>query len=300
MNLTETQLYTALITPMKQNGELHLDDLASLIHRQNDAGNGVLILGSTGEGLALSAEDKKKVVQTASSLNIDVPIMVGVGGFNLQDQLEWIEYCHQFDVDSFLLVTPLYAKPGPKGQVQWFKSLLDVAERSCMLYNVPSRTGTKMSPKVISELADHPNFAAVKEASGSIDDYQMYRKTARNVAFYSGDDGLLPFFAMAGCDGLVSVASNVWPEATHRYVEWCLAGRGPELLPLWQECTDVLFEAPNPVPAKVLLKEKDWISNATLLPPLTEDEVEEITPLKNADEKIRRWYKETSSKPVSS
>ena len=294
MSLTDTRLYTALVTPMQENGDIHLDDLASLIHRQNEAGNGVLVLGSTGEGLALSLEDKKKVVKTASSLNVDVPIMVGVGGFNLRNQIEWIEYCHQFDVDSFLLVTPLYAKPGPKGQVQWFKSLLDAADKPCMLYNVPSRTGTKMSPLVLKELAGHRNFVAVKEASGSIEDYQNYRKTASDIAFYSGDDGLLPFFAMAGCDGLVSVASNVWPAATHQYVDWCLDGRGPELLPLWQECTDALFKGPNPVPAKVLLNEKGVIENATLHPPLTEEDVEDIAVLKNADNMIENWYRENS------
>lgn len=294
MSLTETNLYTALVTPMKENGDLHLDDLASLIHRQDEAGNGVLVLGSTGEGLALPLEDKKQVVKTAVNLNVDVPIMVGVGGFNLRNQIEWIEYCHQFDIDSFLLVTPLYAKPGPKGQVQWFRSLLDAADKPCMLYNVPSRTGTKMSPLVLKELTGHPNFKAVKEASGSIEDYQNYRKTARDVAFYSGDDALLPFFAMAGCDGLVSVASNVWPKETHQYVNWCLEGRGPELLPLWQECTDALFAGPNPVPAKVLLHEKGWIENVTLHPPLTEDDVKDISILKNADNMIQRWYSENS------
>ena len=290
MSLTDTSLYTALVTPMKENGDLHLDDLASLIHRQDDAGNGVLILGSTGEGLAQSLENKKQVVKTASSLNVDVPIMVGVGGYNLRNQVEWIEYCHEFDVDSFLLVTPLYAKPGPKGQVQWFKSLLDAADKDCMLYNVPSRTGVKMSPLVLKELADHPNFKAVKEASGSIDDYQEYRKTANDIAFYSGDDSLLPFFAMAGCDGLVSVASNVWPKATHQYVDWCLDGRGPELLPLWQECTDAMFAGPNPAPAKVLLNEKGWIESSTLHPPLTEEDVEDLSILKNADNMIQNWY----------
>ena len=293
MSLTDRKLYTALVTPMKENGDLHLDDMASLIHRQNDAGNGVLVLGSTGEGLALSLEDKKQVVKTATSLNIDVPIMVGVGGFNLRDQLEWIEFCQEFDVDSFLLVTPLYAKPGAKGQVQWFESLLDASGKPCMLYNVPSRTGVKMSRLVLEELSGHPNFAAVKEASGSIEDYQNYRKSAKNIAFYSGDDGMTPFFAMAGCDGLVSVASNVWPAETHRYLEWCLEGRGPELLPLWQECTGALFKGPNPVPVKVLLEEKGWISNATLHPPLSIDDVGDVSLLKNADNMIQSWYQES-------
>ncbi|NGP88176.1 4-hydroxy-tetrahydrodipicolinate synthase [Fodinibius halophilus] len=294
MSLTDTQLYTAIVTPMKENGDVDLDGLASLIHRQDEADNGVLVLGSTGEGLALGLEDKKQVVKTATSLNIEVPIMVGVGGFNLRNQIAWMEYCHDFEVDSFLLVTPLYAKPGPKGQVKWFKSLLDTAERPCMLYNVPSRTGTEMSLLVLKELAGHPNFKAVKEASGSIDDFQQYRKTAEDIAFYSGDDGLLPFFAMAGCNGLVSVAANVWPKETHQYVDWCLDGRGPELLPLWQECTDTLFKWSNPVPAKVLLQEKGWIENARLRSPLTTEEVDDISLLKNADNMIQQWYTKTN------
>ena len=90
MKLKETILWTALVTPMKENGDINRDELASLIHKQDEAGNGVLILGSTGEGLALSLEDKKIVVETASSLNVDVPLMVGVGGFNLREQLQWI------------------------------------------------------------------------------------------------------------------------------------------------------------------------------------------------------------------
>lgn len=292
-HFTEIPLWTALVTPMKDNGELHLDDLASLIDRQDEAGNGVLVLGSTGEGLALDREDKEQVIKTATNINVGVPIMAGVGGFNLEEQLQWIEYCRKYEVDAFLLVTPLYAKPGPKGQVEWFKALLDAADKPCMLYNVPSRTGVKMSSLVLRELHNHPNFGALKEASGSIEDYQNYRKITADPAFYSGDDGLTPFFAMAGCDGLVSVASNVWPKETHRYVEWCLAGRGPELLPLWQECTNALFSAPNPVPAKVLLKEKGWISTAALRPPLTKKEVDDIGLLKEADDKIQEWYEKT-------
>lgn len=294
MSITDTNLYTALVTPMQEDGDIHFDNLATLIHRQDDAGNGVLVLGSTGEGLNLSLEEKKEVVKTATSLNIDVPIMVGVGGFNLKDQIEWMEFCLEHKVDSFLLVTPLYAKPGPQGQVNWFKSLLDAADKPCMIYNVPSRTGTKLSKLVLTELAHHPNFKAIKEASGSTEDFQEYRKTAKDIAFYSGDDGMLPFFAMAGCDGLVSVASNVWPEATHQYVDWCLEGRGPELLPLWQECSDALFKGPNPAPVKVLLHEKGWIDHSTMHPPLTEEDVTDISVLKNADNMIQRWYKENS------
>ncbi|MDZ7715786.1 MAG: 4-hydroxy-tetrahydrodipicolinate synthase [Balneolaceae bacterium] len=294
MQVQDVTLWTALVTPMKENGDVDLEDLASLIHKQDEADNGVLILGSTGEGLALGLEDKKQVVKTAASLNVDVPIMVGIGGFNLQEQLEWIEYCQQFDVDAFLLVTPLYAKPNVKGQIHWFKTLMDAADKPCMVYNVPSRTGVKMNPEVLSTLKSHPNLYALKEASGSINDYQEFRKAAPELKVFSGDDPLTPFFAMAGCDGLVSVASNVWPEATHRYLDWCLAGRGPELLPLWPECTDALFSASNPIPSKVLLKEKGWIKTSTLRPPLTDDELESTGHLLEADNRIKEWFEDTN------
>lgn len=292
MKVTDIKLWTALVTPMKENGDLDLEDLASLIHKQDEAGNGVLILGSTGEGLALGIEDKKQVVKTASSLNINVPIMAGVGGFNLREQLEWIEYCQEFDIDCFLLVTPLYAKPNAKGQAAWFKALMDAADKPCMIYNVPSRTGVKLDPQALNEVKGHPNLFGLKEASGSIADFQQFRKIAPELPALSGDDALTPFFAMAGCRGLVSVASNVWPEATHRYVEESLSGNGTELLPLWQECTDALFSVSNPIPSKILLKEKGWIKTSTLRPPLTDDEMGDTEKLLEADRRIAAWYEE--------
>lgn len=293
MTLNETILWTALISPMHENGDINREELANLIHRQDDAGNGVLILGSTGEGLALSLEDKKKVVETASSLNISAPLMVGVGGFNLREQLEWIEYCNRFEIDSFLPVTPLYSKPNLKGQIAWFKALLDSADKPCMLYNVPSRTGVKMHPNVIAALSDHPNLYALKEASSSVSDYQEFQKRAPELPVFSGDDGMMPFYAAVGCRGLVSVMANAWPKAAHRYVDWCLQGRGAELLPLWRECSAALFAKSNPIPTKVLLAEKGLIASPRLRLPLTTEEIEDAEFLLEADRRIGEWLTET-------
>lgn len=294
MTLEQTKLWTALVTPMDNDGNVNSNELASLIHRQDEAKNGVLVLGSTGEGLALSLKDKKKVVETAESLNINVPLMAGVGGFNLQDQIEWIEYCRKFDVDCFLLVTPLYAKPDVHGQIAWFKTLLDAADKPCMIYNVPSRTGVKLKPEVVEELSDHSNLIGLKEASGEVADFQEFRKAAPDLPIYSGDDGMTPFFAAAGCHGLVSVMSNAWPKATHRYLDWCLQGRGPELLPLWGDCSSALFSAPNPVPVKMLLAEKGLIESASFRLPLTAKEIEDPSFLLDADQRISEWYQATN------
>lgn len=295
-NLKDIKVWTALVSPMKENGELDLEDLASLIHKQNEAGNGVLVLGSTGEGLALGAEDKRQVVKTTTSLNIDVPVMVGVGGFNLRSQIEWIELCHEFDPDAFLLVNPLYAKPETRGQIDWFSALMDTADRPCMLYNVPSRTGSWLETEALNELSSHPNLYALKEAGGSVSGFQKYRKAAPNVPLYSGDDGMTPYFALNGCEGLVSVMANVWPKATHKYTELCLRGEIKDIVTQWQDPIDSLFAVSNPIPSKVLLKEKGWIKSSTLRPPLTPKDLTNIERLKKADESITKWYEENKNR----
>jgi 4-hydroxy-tetrahydrodipicolinate synthase len=288
--MKQTILWTALITPMHEDGSIHEENLKSLIHRQDKAGNGVLILGSTGEGLALSEDDKRKVISIASSMKLSVPLMVGIGGFNLSAQKELMDYCKAFNVDSYLLVTPLYAKPGPEGQYEWFKALLDHSGKPCMLYNVPSRTALKMSPVVLGRLKDHPKLWAVKEASGSISEYQQFREVAPEIPLFSGDDALTAFFATAGCSGLVSVASNVWPEETNLYTKMCLEGKTDTLFPTWNHAVEALFSASNPVPSKVLLKEKGEIDHVTLRSPLSAADLKSKDHLLAADVAIKKWY----------
>lgn len=288
--MTDIQLWTALITPMNQDGSIHFENLEQIIKRQEEAGNGILVLGSTGEGLALSDDEKKQVVDFISDKGNSSPIMVGVGGFNLQYQAEWIQYCNSKNIESFLLVNPLYSKPGLKGQIEWFRSLLDASEKPCMIYNIPSRTGVKLFPDVLKQLEHHPNFWAVKEASGSIEEFQQFRKTVPSVPLFSGDDGLMPFFSAAGGSGLVSVASNVWPKETKLYVEKCLKGDTVSLFPIWTDAVKALFSASNPIPLKVLMKEKGWIETSVLRLPLTNKELQNADHLHASDEAIANWY----------
>lgn len=288
--MTDIHLWTALITPMYNDGSIHFEDLERIIQQQEEAGNGILVLGSTGEGLALSDDEKKQIVDFVSDRENSIPVMVGVGGFNLKTQTDWIGYCNGKNIDSFLLVNPLYSKPGLKGQIEWFRSLLDASEKPCMIYNIPSRTGVKLFPEVLTELEHHKNLWAVKEASGSLFDFQTFRQTIPKVQLFSGDDGLMPFFATAGGNGLVSVASNVWPKATKLYVEKCLKRDTVSLFPIWTEAVKVLFSASNPIPLKILMKEKGLIENSVLRLPLTEKELSGTDHLHASDEAIANWY----------
>lgn len=288
--MEKLKLWTALITPMQKNGQIDFEDLEVVVRKQEAAGNGILLLGSTGEGLALNDNEKLEVVQFVSGLNLNTAVMAGVGGFNLEKQKSWIMECNNYNIDAFLLVAPLYSKPGPVGLEMWFRTLLDTAGKACMIYNIPGRTGVKIPSTVLKNLWGHRNLWSLKEASGSVEELRKFRKDIPDLAVFSGDDGLLPAFADEGCCGLVSVAANVWPEPTSRYVELSLKGKCESFGSVWSEGAKALFSVSNPIPSKILLVEKGWIKNSMLRLPLTDKELTDRRPLLKADQDILNWY----------
>ncbi|MFD2165268.1 4-hydroxy-tetrahydrodipicolinate synthase [Thalassotalea euphylliae] len=296
-NLAEFPLWTALVTPFTDGGSVDFASLSRIARQQAAAGNALLVLGSTGEALSLTAEQQFAVVNYICELHLDVPIMVGVGGNQLNQQLAWIEKCNALAVDAFLLGAPLYAKPGPEGQHLWFSALLDAADKPCMLYNVPSRSGVSLSEKTLAALQTHPNFWALKEASGDINQFVAYRQACPNIALYSGEDALLPYLATAGAQGLVSVAANAWPEATLLYARQCLSSQSELTFPTWHQAVEALFSVANPVPVKVLMHENGDIDSPQLQPPLTHLELGSKQALLKAHDAITDWYQLHAEQP---
>lgn len=289
MNLNDYPLWTAVITPMKEDGSIDYESYGMLLKEQENAGNGVLTLGSTGEALNIDESERREVLAYTLKQNLKVPVMVGVGGVNLRETTEWVDFLNTQPIHAILLVTPLYAKPGDEGQYEWFKTLLDKTNFPAMLYNVPSRTGKAMSVKAVARLKDHKNFWAIKEASGSVEEFKKYLEAAPKARIYSGDDAMTPKFCPLGGKGLVSVASNVWPAQTHKYVEQCLAGTLKDEQ-MWADCANSLFAASNPIPAKVLLTKLGRIAASTLRAPLTNKELPDCSAQVEADKKINDWF----------
>lgn len=284
-DLSKYPLWTALVTPMLQNGEIDYPSLKILLSEQEEAENGILILGSTGESLNLDESEKYKILKFVCDQNLKVPLMAGVGGINLKETVEWVNHLETLPIDCYLMVTPLYAKPGTVGQTHWFKTLMDISTRAVILYNVPSRTGSSLSFETVRELSSHPNFWGIKEASGSVEEFKKYRLAAPKAKVYSGDDGMLPDFAPHGAFGLISVASNVWPKKTHQVTNWCLQN-APIDEKMWKDCCDTLFLASNPIPAKVLLNLKGKIKHPNLRAPLNHLEIFDRDKLGWAHEQI--------------
>ncbi|MGB0454775.1 MAG: 4-hydroxy-tetrahydrodipicolinate synthase [Bacteriovoracaceae bacterium] len=293
-NLKDYPLFTALITPFNEDCSVDWESLEKLFKQQEQAKNGILILGSTGEALNIDLETRKEILKFTTSKVTSVPIMIGVGGSELKATQDWISWCQaelpKGSFHSFLLVTPLYAKPGRHGQTHWFQNLLDLSQVPCVLYNVPSRTGTSLHFDTVSDLKDHKNFFGLKEASGSVKDFEEYRKRAPHQFLYSGDDALTFEFAKHNVNGLISVASNIWPEKTHLYLDKCLSrSLSDEDKSLWSKACDSLFEASNPTPAKALLNEIGVIKTGVLLAPLNEKDLASTENQQKYHQLISTW-----------
>lgn len=286
---SDITVWTALITPMLADGAIDFPTLNILAQQQSQAGNGLVLLGSTGEGLALNADEQYAVVEYICGLSLNIPIMVAVGGYNLASQLTWVERCNKLNIAAYLLATPIYAKPGVAGLTQWFNALLAQSNFPCMIYNVPSRSGTNIPVATMEAIQNHPHCWAMKEASGDLNTFLSYKKYCPELALFSGEDAMMPYLAGAGVQGLVSVSANVWPEATHRYVSLSLSGKHQGLFPVWQDAIEALFQVANPIPLKVLMAQKAMIKHSYLRAPLTEDELLKDNKLQRVDESIDSW-----------
>jgi 4-hydroxy-tetrahydrodipicolinate synthase len=293
MNVTNYSLWTAVVTPLTQTSGVDYRSLSSVVRDQEEAGNGLLILGSTAEALNLPLEEKKKIVDHVIAMNPKTPIMVGVGGHQLEETLEWINFLETKNINAYLMVTPIYAKPGPVGQYQWFKTLMDAVTKPVMLYNVPGRSAVAMATEAVEKLSNHKNFWAIKEASGSVEKFKAYLKAANGKPVYCGDDALMPDFALAGAAGLVSVASNAWPKETNLYVKKCLDKTFDDKQ-LWTDASNSLFVASNPVPVKRLMFENGKIATPFMVSPLTHEDMADATPVLKANEAVKNWFQRNS------
>ncbi|MFT5758097.1 MAG: 4-hydroxy-tetrahydrodipicolinate synthase [Alteromonadaceae bacterium] len=291
-NLNQNSLWTALITPLSASGDIDFTSLKSIAVTQAQAGNGLVLLGSTGEGLALTSQEQLSIVEFICQLSLNVPLMIAVGGYNLTEQINWISHCNHLPIAAYLLGSPIYTKPGPVGQTQWFSALLDAAQHPCMLYNVPSRSGVAIPISTLKALQKHKNCWALKEASGDITQFLAYRQHCPELSLFSGEDAMMPYLAQAGAKGLVSVCANAWPQATKLYVELSLQGETQSLFPLWNNAVDNLFQVASPIAVKALMSAQQAIETPNLLAPLTHLELTDNQALLTSDTLISQWFAE--------
>ena len=160
---------TAIITPMTAEG-VDYERYGKLIDWQIAEGvQAIVAAGTTGEGSTLSDEEHRAVLKyTVDRVGGRVPVIAGTGSNDTAYALDLTRYACEIGADAMLVVTPYYNKATQNGLIRMFTEIADASTKPIILYNVPSRTGCNILPATCAALAEHPNIAAIKEASGNI------------------------------------------------------------------------------------------------------------------------------------
>lgn len=246
---------TAMVTPMTPEG-VDYEALGRFIDFQLASGiNALVAVGTTGESATLTPEERKKVISfTIDRVAGRVPVIAGTGTNNTLHAIDYSVSAAQAGADALLVVTPYYNKATQNGLIAHFTAIADKVDKPIILYNVPSRTGCNLLPATVEKLAEHPNVAAIKEASGNMSQVvELFARCGDKIDVYSGEDGLtVPMLAMGGM-GTISVLSNVIPKGAVEMTDAFFAGdlrKAAALQCRYLDLINLLFCEVNPIPAK--------------------------------------------------
>ncbi|MFD2744540.1 MULTISPECIES: 4-hydroxy-tetrahydrodipicolinate synthase [Sphingobacterium] len=263
----------ALVTPFHNDGSIDFESLAKLIEHQIAGGMDYLVsLGTTGEVATLSKEEKYAVWEfTAKQVAGRVALVAGIGGNNTAEVAAAIASFEVSGYCAILSVSPYYSKPTQEGIYQHYKAIAEASKLPIILYNVPSRTGSSISPATTVRLAkDFDNIVATKEASGSFAQFsEIMRDKPNDFLLISGDDPItLPMMAL-GAVGLISVVANAYPKQVADIVHACAAGNYDHVRATHNsllDITDLCFVDANPCGVKYILQEMNIGTDYVRLP----------------------------------
>lgn len=223
-----------------------------------------------------------------------IPVIAGSGSNCTKTAMELSKEAAGYGVDGVLVVTPYYNKATQKGMIAHFTQVADAAKIPVVLYNIPGRTGCKMEAETVAYLVNHvDNIVAIKEASGDFSNIvKMMDLTDGKLDLYSGnDDQIVPLMSLGG-KGVISVLSNVAPQAAHDICQLYLDGKVKESLELQLKALPLihaLFSEVNPIPVKKAV-ELMGLCGGTVRAPLTELEPEHTEILKREMQKFGLIY----------
>ncbi len=254
------RVIVAQVTPFYPDGSVNYEAAVSLSRKLAGEGvDGILVSGTTGESPTLTVEEKLKLVTLVrESLDPGILVWAGTSGNNTGDSVTLTRLAERAGADGILAVTPYYNRPSQEGLYLHMKAIAESTSLPVMLYNVPSRTGANLLPETVLRLAEIKNIAAVKEASGSIDQSSyILAHCPEEFCVFSGDDSLtLPILSVGG-SGVVSVAAHLVAKELKDMINSYCAGETVAAVKLHLKLFSlfrVLFITTNPVPVKTALE----------------------------------------------
>lgn len=267
----------AMVTPFNNDGAINF----GLLERHTDEliKHGIdylVVLGTTAETPTLTKKEKLEIIDIVKrNAGSRVPIIVGAGGNNTAEVVEWIKEIGTRGIYAYLSVAPYYSKPSQTGMIQHFSAIAASSELPLMIYNVPGRTGSNIEAPTMLQLAHDlgEKVVGVKEASGNFQQIMEIQKDKpEDFLLISGDDAIaLPMISL-GCDGVVSVIGNALPALLSEMINDALAGdyvkareKHFRILPL----ISAIFKEGNPTGVKALMEIRGYGDNNLRLPLIT-------------------------------
>jgi len=263
----------AIVTPFKNDSSIDFAAMGRVVNHVIDGGvNYIVLMGTTGESVTLSKDEKKALTSyVLEAINDRVPLVIGMGGNNTQDIINSLKHTNLKGVDGILSVAPYYNKPNQRGLFEHFKAIATCSPIPVILYNVPGRTCSNISSDTCLQLAHEcENIVAIKEASGDMNQImRIIKGKPENFNLISGDDMMtLPIIA-AGGTGVISVLANAFPSQCNELVNYSLKHNfksAREIQFRFLEMIDLLFTEGNPAGVKAMLNIMNLCQNILRLP----------------------------------
>ena len=263
----------ALITPFKSDFSIDHQALTSIVDFNISNGvNYLVISGTTGESVTVTAEEKRAISQTVIAANKGrVPLVIGIGGSNTTAVVAELKSTDLSEFAAILSVAPYYSKPTQEGFYQHFKAITEATETPIILYNVPGRTAKNIETSTILRLAtDFDTIIAVKEAGNNMDQYlDLIKNKPTDFLVISGDDDLVLGVTLAGGSGVISVIGQAFPKEFSKMIQLGLEGNEEvsrslesRLMPV----INLIFEENNPAGIKAVLKHMGYCRDLVRLP----------------------------------
>jgi len=266
------RLLTAMVTPFDSEGRVDYEQAKRLALALLDAGSdGVVVAGTTGEAPTLTNDEKLLLfAEVKGAVGNRGAVLAGTSTYNTAESVELSREAERAGVDGLLLTTPYYSKPPQEGIFRHFEAIANAVSIPCIIYNIPGRTGINVAADTQLRIAQIPNIAGVKEASGDLDQIARLIEEAPGYRVWSGDDAMtLPILALGGY-GTVCVASHLVGIQIQEMIRAHLDGRVDEaarihrrLLPLMQT---LMTAAGNPIPVKYALNQVGFRAGGFRLP----------------------------------
>ena len=266
----------ALVLPMFEDGSIDYEGYKRQVQRMIDGGvKALLVNGTTGEPATIDIEDEFELTKITVEMakGTGVKVIVGAGSNYTAQAIRKAKFNAEAGADANLVVTPYYNKTSQRGLIEHYKAVAAISDLPLIMYNVPGRTGMKISVDTVVELAKVPNIVAMKDATDDIAYAMEVLTRTKDMDFdlYSGcDDNILPFIA-AGGKGVISVLSNLYPRETEMFAQAALKGDLELARKMAYDLNDVskyLFIDVNPIMPKAALKHMGVIESDMLRQPL--------------------------------